>query len=251
MLRLARLAPAARHGIQVARYSTEGPIHGKKEKARLLRDAVAGAGPRTKSLSLSQLDNMLDGKVRRTSWKERDGSSERRPRRDDDGPRSSRRIEEGGSRGFRRDDDHRGARRNGDRDGRDRGSFGRGAAAGGASAFAGSRGRGSSHRLGEGWNDRTAGQTEATSTNPFTQSIKVKKFLDRHPERLTRPQVDELIAMVTSVSLEMSTAPVWNLVLSRIGRDGYYKAMWKAFNTVSNERSGRLAVIMCRKLTPR
>ncbi|CAK9784770.1 hypothetical protein CC85DRAFT_285246 [Cutaneotrichosporon oleaginosum] len=127
------------------------------------------------------------------------------------------------------------------------GSFSRGApgAVAGAAAFRGSRGR-DSNRDARGDRDRdrnshrsadrparewkVRGMTPPTSTNPYTLSERVKKYLARHPDRMTRPQIDEMLAIVRSAPPSMSTAPVWNLVLSRMGRDGYHTAMWKAFN---------------------
>lgn len=277
MLRLTRLVPTARQGLLAARYSTEsGPIHGKKDKARALRDAVVGAG-RAKSLSLSQLDSVLDGNVRRGGRRRDDGPMEGgrdrgssfsgrsdrgsfsdrggrrddysrsdrsdrpfRPRDDVDRPRGGgfARRDGGGGGGFNRGGDRRD----------DRGSFARRAAAGAGASFARNRDGGGfrdggfrdgdrrSHRRGDDWVDRNA--DKGTSSNPFTLSIKIKKFLERHPDKLSRPQVDELIGMATSATPAMSTAPVWNLIFSRIGRDGYYTAMWKAFNLVCGRSSG-------------
>ncbi|GMK57633.1 hypothetical protein CspeluHIS016_0404670 [Cutaneotrichosporon spelunceum] len=126
------------------------------------------------------------------------------------------------------------------------GSFARGAAAGaGAGASAAFRGRdsrgfrGPPHRSDRGDNAghegrkrewKVRGMTAPTSTNPFTLSQRVKKHLARYPDKMTRPQIDEMLAIVRDAPQDMATAPVWNLVLARMGRDGYYSAMWKAFN---------------------
>lgn len=268
MFRLARFAPLARQGFQARSY-TGGALH---PTALALAAARGRPGFKPRQDGESDTGaRRRDGRPSRDGgWNgppSRGGAGDRAPRdggrapRGDgpftprDGGRPPFKSRDGGRPPFTPDGGRApftprdGGRppftpRDGGRPSRpDRASFERGAApafrARGGDSSRGRDSRGPSHRLADrpdlaadkrAWKVR--GMTPPTSTNPFTLSQRVKKHLARYPDRMTRPQVDEMLAIVRDAPPAMSTAPVWNLVLARMGRDGYYTAMWKAFNEV-------------------
>lgn len=75
------------------------------------------------------------------------------------------------------------------------------------------------------------GQPAADAT-PYKTSLKIKKWIDRHPSPLSPGQVDEVVKLVSEAPLPTVNAAVWNLVLALLGRERKYDRMWREFNAM-------------------
>ncbi|KAL7418912.1 hypothetical protein Q5752_006596 [Cryptotrichosporon argae] len=85
--------------------------------------------------------------------------------------------------------------------------------------------------------DRRAGAGAAGGPSqprtPRELSFAIHKWIDRRAGRtLTTPETDELLALVEGAPRLSVNAPVWNLVLGILGKEGRMSTMWKAFNNM-------------------
>ncbi|WOO85278.1 uncharacterized protein LOC62_06G008780 [Vanrija pseudolonga] len=242
MLALSRLAAAARGTRAVAPTATSitalaqlrhyagdpGPSTHRQAQRRRVRESVA-QGRASTLASFDQLQGVLDGgrgapRERADRGRgERGDRTERRPREERPASQRSFGLAAGGGnrrQGFGDRGDRSGGRSE-PRGGRnDRGE-------GGVPSRPRSSGSSRPRPPADDWVPR--GQPAADAT-PYKTSLKIKKWIDRHPSPLSPGQVDEVINLVAEAPLPTVNAAVWNLVLALLGREHKYDRMWKAFN---------------------
>ncbi|WVQ97402.1 hypothetical protein IAU59_004515 [Kwoniella sp. CBS 9459] len=74
------------------------------------------------------------------------------------------------------------------------------------------------------------GQVEKREESPYDTSMKLRRWITKHPKNLTQAQTDEVIAIVTEAKASLVNAPVWNVLLGYMGRMQKFDKMWKLYN---------------------
>ncbi|KAL1410656.1 hypothetical protein Q8F55_004675 [Vanrija albida] len=238
-----RLAAPLHAAAPLRHYTTgdPGPSSYRQTRRREIRESVA-QGRATPLASFDQLQSLLDAPERaprhraeRTRDERGGGDRGEGRRRDGEGRGGSGtaarggRGGRGGSRqGVQRSDlpSGRGEAR-GERSGRSEPRGERGGR-GGRGGYTTARPR----RPTDDWVPREQPGPDAT---PYKTSLKIKKWIDRHPSPLSPPQVDEVVKMVSDAPVATVNAAVWNLVFALLGRERKYDRMWKAFNLMKRK----------------
>ncbi|WVF70518.1 hypothetical protein IAT40_005308 [Kwoniella sp. CBS 6097] len=71
---------------------------------------------------------------------------------------------------------------------------------------------------------------EKREETPYDTSMKLRRWITKHPKNLTQAQTEEVIAIVTEAKPNSVNAPVWNLLLGYMGRMQKFDRMWKLYN---------------------
>lgn len=71
--------------------------------------------------------------------------------------------------------------------------------------------------------------------NPWTTSVRLRRWIERHKTPLTPAQVDEVARLVIEAPQHMLNAPVWNMLIGYMGRLGKLDRVWNLYNQVSLE----------------
>ncbi|OCF41806.1 hypothetical protein I317_04412 [Kwoniella heveanensis CBS 569] len=71
---------------------------------------------------------------------------------------------------------------------------------------------------------------ENREETPYDTSMKLRRWIAKHPKNLTQTQTEEVIAIVTEARSNLVNAPVWNVLLGYMGRMQKFDRMWKLYN---------------------
>lgn len=69
--------------------------------------------------------------------------------------------------------------------------------------------------------------------NPWTTSVRLRRWIERHKTSLTPAQVDEVTRLVIEAPQHMLNAPVWNMLIGYMGRLRKLDRVWSLYNQVS------------------
>lgn len=69
--------------------------------------------------------------------------------------------------------------------------------------------------------------------NPWTTSVRLRRWIERHKLPLSPGQVDEVTKLVTEAPQHMLNAPVWNMLIGYMGRLRKLDRVWNLYNQVS------------------
>jgi pentatricopeptide repeat protein len=72
----------------------------------------------------------------------------------------------------------------------------------------------------------------AAPTDPYATAFNLQRWIKFHPSPMSEHDVDKAYEMVVDARQEAVNAPVWNILLALLGREGKLDRMWKAFNEV-------------------
>ncbi|OXG46183.1 hypothetical protein J010_05911 [Cryptococcus neoformans] len=66
--------------------------------------------------------------------------------------------------------------------------------------------------------------------NPWTTSVRLRRWIERHKTFLTPAQVDEVTRLVIEAPQHMLNAPVWNMLIGYMGRLRKLDRVWSLYN---------------------